>query len=402
MPFLTLLDDRVRPKGSRDPLGFEIVWTYYGRRVIGNLTTITSSLENFTVALLGFHLAHRINDRESPATKQLVVRNTFLRYEQLAGYLRFAGGGQDIMGVTRITRRMSDRAFRPELGLEPDRQILSDQVSYGLWGLYSSAMRDSGLIAGDDRMPTELGSKLATIMTRTVDEEALVEFIVRDKPISRQLIKKHAPTFVQAVQSLRLELPSALLSGGHKHRIQKEVWRLTQVMAKAGLLDQNRQNFIDELKSRTVCPELKDRLADIEAVERVLVASNNLFEFCRAKDGASLASTTSALAGHNLEHLSPSLDLRAAPRGKAIAQIRDALCTGNFETAIRRLLKLNYEVMQERDGAPWVELDPDETLRVRVPSETACLKSLTELKTDWDYNYFLTSYQTIAHRALVG
>ena len=31
MAFLSLLDERLKPKGSRDPLGFEQVWTKFGR-----------------------------------------------------------------------------------------------------------------------------------------------------------------------------------------------------------------------------------------------------------------------------------------------------------------------------------------------------------------------------------
>jgi len=44
---LSKQDPRELPKGSRDPLGFEILWTQYGRRIIGNLTTITGSIEEF-------------------------------------------------------------------------------------------------------------------------------------------------------------------------------------------------------------------------------------------------------------------------------------------------------------------------------------------------------------------
>lgn len=56
MAFLSLMDDRAKPKGSRDPLGFELVWSYFVRKVIGNQTTITSSMDNFAVALLGFYV----------------------------------------------------------------------------------------------------------------------------------------------------------------------------------------------------------------------------------------------------------------------------------------------------------------------------------------------------------
>jgi hypothetical protein len=61
MAFLSLIDERVKPKGSRDPLGFELVWSYFGRKVIGNLTTITSSMDNFAVALLGFYWANQLS-----------------------------------------------------------------------------------------------------------------------------------------------------------------------------------------------------------------------------------------------------------------------------------------------------------------------------------------------------
>jgi hypothetical protein len=39
-PFFTAIDPDARIKGSRDPLGFEALWTTLGREIIGNLTTV--------------------------------------------------------------------------------------------------------------------------------------------------------------------------------------------------------------------------------------------------------------------------------------------------------------------------------------------------------------------------
>jgi hypothetical protein len=89
LAFLSVLDDRAKPKGSRDPLGFELVWTHYGRRVIGNLTTVTSSLNNFAVALVGFKWANELCAHFPDGERQAKIREIFLRYEQLTGYLRF-------------------------------------------------------------------------------------------------------------------------------------------------------------------------------------------------------------------------------------------------------------------------------------------------------------------------
>lgn len=54
--FFTVLDDSLRPRGSRDPLGAELLWSRVGRRLVGNLTTVTAHLDNFILTLVGFHL----------------------------------------------------------------------------------------------------------------------------------------------------------------------------------------------------------------------------------------------------------------------------------------------------------------------------------------------------------
>ena len=83
-PFLTDLDTRAAIKGSRDPLGVQAIWTRMGRRVVGNLTTVSTSVRDFTVTILGYYLAGRVAE-ETGASDDL---NVFLRWEQLAAYAR--------------------------------------------------------------------------------------------------------------------------------------------------------------------------------------------------------------------------------------------------------------------------------------------------------------------------
>lgn len=49
VPFLTDLDSRAAVKGSRDPLGIQAIWTRFGRHVVGNLTTVSNSVRDFTI-----------------------------------------------------------------------------------------------------------------------------------------------------------------------------------------------------------------------------------------------------------------------------------------------------------------------------------------------------------------
>jgi hypothetical protein len=59
-PFLTDLDSRAAVKGSRDPLGIQQIWTRLGRYVVGNLTTVSDSVRDFTTLLLGYYFAARL------------------------------------------------------------------------------------------------------------------------------------------------------------------------------------------------------------------------------------------------------------------------------------------------------------------------------------------------------
>ena len=64
-PFLTDIDSRAALKGSRDPLGTQSIWTRLGRHVVGNLTTVTASVRDFTTTILGFHFVARLREAGS-------------------------------------------------------------------------------------------------------------------------------------------------------------------------------------------------------------------------------------------------------------------------------------------------------------------------------------------------
>jgi len=403
MAFLSLLDDRAKPKGSRDPLGFELVWTHYGRQVIGNLTTITSSLNNFAVAILGFRWANELHANLPKAERQARTRKTFLCYEQLAGYLRYLANDKEIMGITRVSKRMGDSRLEVSLGMGAEQQILSDQASYGLWGLYSAAMKESGLIHSDERTPTALGESIAQLIEKELDKFALLELLSGNKNIPNDVLMSHAKPFFAAIRNSRIQelLLHALMKGNDRHAVQQELWRVTQALAEAEAPIEDLPTFIQRVKGHTTNAQLKQGLTDIESVERILVAANNLFHYCRRKDGEPLQNIIDTLdQRYSYFHLPTDIDLSGVPRADLILTIRNALQDNDTAEAIWKVLELNRVVMAQRGGAPWVELESDNTLRVRVQSETAELHDQIELESSWDYEYFLTSFIRIASKAL--
>ena len=409
MPFLSLLDDRAKPKGSRDPLGFELIWTHYGRQVIGNLTTITGSLTNFAVALLGFKWANDLHAHVPEAEQQAMIRDTFLRYEQLAAYLRYLSGDRQIMGITRVQQRMEDNRSHIGLGVGSDAQILSDQASYGLWGLYSSAMRDTGLVQGDNRMPTQTGLAIAEKIEAKLEQSHFIDILSSEKPIAIETLVPLASTFKRAINTkvALVKLLHSLMGGSRHKQLQQELWYLTQGMAEEGSTVTGIPDFISQIKVRCGGSKLMDRLAEIEKVERVLVAANNIFNYCRRKDGTMLADLVSNLEKrYSYEHLLEAFsfdylrDVLGVQRVDLLQRLLHALRSHNHREAMMALFELNKVVMELRGGCPWVELEKGSTLRVRVPSETATLLEQDELESKWDYDYFIASYINIASQGL--
>jgi hypothetical protein len=69
MAFLTDIDSRAAVKGSRDPLALVPVWSFFGRKVVGNLSTVTDSVRGFTTLLIGYYLAQEIQDRQASTAR---------------------------------------------------------------------------------------------------------------------------------------------------------------------------------------------------------------------------------------------------------------------------------------------------------------------------------------------
>jgi len=139
--FLTLEDPRARIKGSRDPLGVQPVWSWFGRRLVSNLTTVTRSVREFTVLMLGRYIAEELLENE--AIEESEVLSVFLRVEQMAGYTRVIHYDATVRGITRVKQFIHEASGSVTISDDPRHAILSDQRMYGIWGMYTVSGRAS-------------------------------------------------------------------------------------------------------------------------------------------------------------------------------------------------------------------------------------------------------------------
>ena len=61
MYFLTEKDPNYSVKGSRDPLGFQVIWQAAGRRLIPYLSTVSITVMDFQILSIAFALKKELN-----------------------------------------------------------------------------------------------------------------------------------------------------------------------------------------------------------------------------------------------------------------------------------------------------------------------------------------------------
>lgn len=414
-PFLTELDSRAAVKGSRDPLGIQTIWTRFGRHVVGNLTTVTTSVRDFTVLLLGYYFAERLSDSGS----QVSTLQAFLKWEQLASYARVAVN-RDLAfrGTERVQKRLADGG-KVRLSADAAWTILGDQRNYGLWGLYTVPARASGLLDGDPPRLTAAANTFVEsfYMPMLADADmrrgdALVALLSEDGPVlhpegrDRKLLETVAALIKPRLRaSEKAFFREHLLLGGPGETTEGRQQRLAELFEaeKADTAVAWTPKYVRALAKEArgrgdEWSELALRLERIVACESVVAPASALFEFLQGCDGLTIEQAATAVskawkggvpvdpgAVRDIkDELGASLT-ESADRWVALA---DALATANYAAGIQLVLLQNRAVMQDRGGGAWIEKSGAQ-LDVRFRDEEHELPSGTELKDLWRFPYFL-------------
>lgn len=424
MPFLTELDSRARIKGSRDPLGLQLIWVHFGRKVVGNLTTVTGSVRGFTTTILGYHFIQKAQERDGGDGASPL--DIFLKFEQLAAYSRlYANKDDEFRGIERVKERLA-AGNRVTLSPGQRHQILSNQKTYGLWGLFSGPARASGLLETNEPELTSLAHEfvaseyLPRLSRAGLREGSTISDFLRRDQVEVDLVDRHA-AIVEAVASLlRPKLTVSeqgfyrrhLAYGGDRDTTEGRQRQLADLLVGVPpgtvLSMAIVQRMADTARRRSAeWQGLANRLAEIATLESLIAPAANFFDFLLARQGVTtkqLAAEVRHRWGGGLHHL--QLDALAAIEreiGKALGntqaaarwlQVAVTLARGEFEAALRLIIEQNSLVMKERDGSPWVRLSGNR-LEIRFREETEVLAEGRELRSLWRHSYFIDSLHAV-------
>lgn len=397
-------DDRARAKGSRDPLGAEATWSFLGRKIVGNLTTVTANLDNFMIALL---CCSHANEQVIDPTK---IRERYLRAEQVSAYLKLAAnhGSRGFLGITQAKKNF-ERAKLP-LGTSARAQLLASQSAYGLWGLYSSAMEGAGLIAGANRRPTPEGRSLIEQIKRQVGEDNWSAFthLASGDSLAKEALSAGglASAFWDALMTpaLRSTVVSSLLASQRGGPMQCELFSYAQAfLALNAQTERRSMDFCHwVLNQPNATLELTRAMTRIQTIDPLLKFADVVMAWLQKKEGSSIA-----LIASELQNKMPVMTWRTdwqqeekLPHRVYLMSLQSAVEKSDAVGVLRTLLAHNRSLMRARGGAAWLE-DVAGKLLVRVASDSQnTLDVLAGLGERWRYNYFISSFLCITEQGI--
>ena len=394
---LSLFDERSRPKGTRDPLGAEVIWSFIGRKLVGNLTTVTSNLDNFIVSLLCCRYA--CDQSDNPRDMQ----EHFLRFEQLAAYLRCQSGRDSLLGISRTRNNLGKSELKAlPLGRGSESEILSNQLSYGLWGLYSTALQLADLLEPGQRKPNATGQEFIDSLVSVMGgaEWTALVGICQRKKVTRVEIERHAPAFADLLrnQSLRKRLVGLLLDGRLASRLQRELFLLAHIYL-AEVSEWEVAGFCGWLQQRSdITDELRRIVLAIQSIEPLLVLAVTITGWLQGQQGCERSKLVEVLAPRlaKLGLRDDWMQLAELPHRNFLMQLHQYVIAGDALQVINTLLEHNSSIMAGRKGAPWLEWE-GQRLKVRVRNDRALLpEQLDESSLGWQNSYFIGSFLAIA------
>lgn len=428
-PFLTELDSRAAVKGSVDPLGLQAIWTYFGRLVVGNLTTVSSSTADFTILLVGYHLAEQVAELGGPEDF-----SRCLMWEQLASYARAHILGETGFRGTTRTRKFLAEGTRVTLSAEQAHQTLASQKTYGIFGLYTNPARTSGLLDADRPLLSPTGREIverlllprlvhgvrrdaAALARRLLDDAVSIHLNGRDATLAQAVA--HLLAAHQDDRAVQAAYREHLVFGGPNDRTGGRQRELALAFSDTfeedeyGLAPQRLRDLVDAA-TRSGHSELAEQLDAIRICESALAPFAAMFGFLLQRDAVTPAEVGTELrdawgsgagmveaAGfERLEGLVVSAtgsDTTATRLVEAARSLRD----GHYEDAVHLLLEQNEWIMEARGGAPWVEVRKGK-LHVRLRYDEGNLPSREQLPKVWRHAYFLESLRNVGREVGVA
>ncbi len=372
MYFLIKQDPNYTVKGSRDPLGFQVIWQEAGRRLIPHISTVSGSVKDFQIMSTA-HYFQKALDMEDGAFETF-----FILFEQLMAYTRYCSfRDEGFGGIDKVKKVFSGSPGQVKISLSD--QLLSNQKSYGIWGKYIRPFSDMGI--KNDKLfydvysekagrNVDLQKQVSTLRKKLDGETSVVN--VQKLPAFANILSKPADAEKELYVSKLLNdhFEGELLSLFAAHPSIKKLHGLYDLLAG---LDGASSNI-----------RFKGVLHIIRQTEMVLSPLNRIFRYLQT---GSFWKRTQLESDQYIRNWRSNIN--TAGLSTEIKELADLLKLPNWEL-VQGLAQRNEKVCAGRGSAPWIKVTPSGIEMNHF--EGAFFRPDYEPALHWDNSYFIHTY----------
>lgn len=371
MYFFSEIDPNYKIKGSRDPLGFQTIWSGAGRKAIAHLSTVSANLHDFMILSYGRFF---YGDRDDK-----YFLNFFFKFEQVCAYARYIYKiDKGFNGVEFVSKNKDNQSF--SISLQSSDMLLSNQRTYGVYGKYTRPFRDMNLVNND-----KLNDVLEKSLIKT-DKVKLTEIInklrTNDKVIiNRDELKYIADLLMSLTEDEKRFYTDNILKVPESDHPQNNLYNLLNANESILKTKFNLHSVINTLQNESeISEELNSALQNIINTDKVLLPLNRTFLHLLSQPSWSIDQIKN---DEFIKKLPTALDVDF--RDETARKLNEVLHYKNNEL-VSKIIDRNAEVKNN----PWVTEDKS-GFKVIYGENGQKQKSLN-YDSDYEFSYFLETY----------
>lgn len=338
MYFITERDPNYTIKGSRDPLGFQVLWQIAGRRVVPHLSTVSGAVRDFQILCIGYALKKELN-----ITDQQFLP-FFIRLEQLMAYTRFIyNNDPGFNGIERVKKKADHTTIH--ISNSSEHQLMSSQKAYGIWGKYIRPFTDIDITAHPDFDQVYLQKIKANPLLLKYARAFLTKSANESNRISRNELQQLSSLLEKPTGAERELLIKYLLQDNYEGELLRIVQQNEDYINGISLYP-----LIDSLCNESHNQRFCASLASIRQTERILSPLARIFRYLQTRSywKKEDIENDTYISAWKLTNSDISL-LQEEP----VHSLAALLGQSNINL-VKGLVNRNEEVAARRNSSPWM------------------------------------------------
>jgi len=393
----------IREDRSKDPLGLQPVWGYFGRQLIPNLTEQTKHASGFWILACILYLYEQeyskwANDKSD--RKTIPVEDFYILAEQLFAYSSYHHQKKWRLPGSNELKYHYEQRKNGVVIIGHNRELVGSQIAGGTWGLYRGAARRSKILDDSERLSALF----------------LSEFKRDQLPLTPKRAKDLF-AIIQAAQEFRYEgwgfnvtdKLSEQLSQTMEHMGSNAEVIYKYLIGQGTLLDKVVRDYKNNTQSdRAFLSNCRQKYSeqayifeDIIKCEDYIGTLDSTLQFLYAYAGKPLKTACNDLPLSTTkirQAYDQFMRVSKRPSGETAAERYDTITSlfevDTKENFARWLLRLHAKIAEGREGTPWIELDDADRIRVNIEYDAATELTVTP-GNGWKNKYYMDSLLSV-------